>query len=144
MSRLEDVKEYIEHNGLNIKNRSPSLVAQKQYLCAYMKHKYNMTYNEIKELFNYGTHVTAMHGLKKHNTMMEVSDTVYLLATREVAELFPFGDSYLEMNMMFVYNIKLTLKEKNVLDEFSGGFTITDMITDIVKDKIESLKPTET
>ena len=140
---IENVKRYIEENELNVKNRKYEVVAKKQYLCAYLRHKYNMTYHDIKDMFNYGTHVTARHGVIRHETMIEINDTVYLLAISEVMDLFPFGESFLEKNMVFVYNIKLKLKEKRVLDDYGEGTDIVEVIDNIIKDKIESLKTTE-
>jgi hypothetical protein len=76
--------------------------------------------------------------------MIEINDTVYLLAISEVMDLFPFGESFLEKNMVFVYNVKLKLNENRVLDDYGEGTDIVEVIDNIIKDKIESLKTIET
>tara|TARA_R110000782_G_C14661053_1_gene397846 strand:+ start:316 stop:732 length:417 start_codon:yes stop_codon:yes gene_type:complete len=82
MIDLEEVKEYIKENGLDVKSRKRHIVDQRSYLCCYMRVN-DMSLTQIGEMFNQH-YATVIHSLGKYEALngtigyaINVKDLIY-------------------------------------------------------------------
>jgi hypothetical protein len=65
---IEQVKEYIESEGLNGRSREQFYVFRRHYLCYALYRTQELTLSEIGALFN-RDHSTVLHSIRKHEEL---------------------------------------------------------------------------
>jgi hypothetical protein len=65
---IEQVKEYIESEGLNGRSREQFYVFRRHYLCYALYRTQELTLSEIGALFN-RDHSTILHSIRKHEEL---------------------------------------------------------------------------
>lgn len=73
INEIEELKEYIEENGLATKNRAREVVDQRGYLYKHIRTKYGYSFARIGAMFN-RDHGTVIHGIREYE---------YLKGTKE-------------------------------------------------------------
>ena len=63
---IEQIKEYIKNEGLDLKSKKRSLAYRRAYLYKYIRTEIGFSYESIGKLFN-RDHATVMHGEKLYN-----------------------------------------------------------------------------
>ena len=74
---IEQIKEYIKEKGINKKNGKWAVSHPRFYLCSYLRHKTDLTLEQIAEIVGYKQHDNVIHAIKKHNQFLEYKDKVY-------------------------------------------------------------------
>jgi chromosomal replication initiation ATPase DnaA len=75
---ISAVREIIEIERINTKNRSHHKVHKRFFLMWYLRENTEMSLDAIGGLFN-KDHATVLHGIKKHYEFTEYNDSVYLI-----------------------------------------------------------------
>lgn len=65
---IEQVKEYIESEGLNQRSREQFYVFRRHYLCYALYRTQELTLSEIGSIFN-RDHSTVLHSIRKHEEL---------------------------------------------------------------------------
>lgn len=65
---IEQVKEYIESEGLNGRSREQFYVFRRHYLCYALYRTQELTLSEIGKIFN-RDHSTVLHSIRKHEEL---------------------------------------------------------------------------
>jgi hypothetical protein len=65
---IEQVKEYIESEGLNQRSREQFYVFRRHYLCYALYRTQELTLSEIGKIFN-RDHSTVLHSIRKHEEL---------------------------------------------------------------------------
>ena len=71
---IEQVKEYIESEGLNGRSREQFYVFRRHYLCYALYRTQELTLGEIGNIFN-RDHSTVLHSIRKHEELQ--NDKLY-------------------------------------------------------------------
>jgi hypothetical protein len=71
---IEQVKEYIESEGLNGRSREQFYVFRRHYLCYALYRTQELTLSEIGKVFN-RDHSTVLHSIRKHEELQ--NDKLY-------------------------------------------------------------------
>ena len=72
---IEEVKQYIEENGLAGKKRVREYVDQRNYLYKHIRTKYGYSFSRISAMFN-RDHATVIHGIKSHDALKGTKEYV--------------------------------------------------------------------
>lgn len=81
---LEQVKEYIESEGLNGRSREQFYVFRRHYLCYALYRTQELTLSEIGKIFK-RDHSTVLHSIRKHEELK--NDRLYQKMIEDCVEL---------------------------------------------------------
>jgi hypothetical protein len=81
---IEQVKEYIESEGLNGRSREQFYVFRRHYLCYALYRTQELTLSEIGKVFN-RDHSTVLHSIRKHEELKD--DRLYKKMTESCSQL---------------------------------------------------------
>jgi chromosomal replication initiation ATPase DnaA len=81
---IEQVKEYIESEGLNGRSREQFYVFRRHYLCYALYRTQELTLSEIGKIFN-RDHSTVLHSIRKHEELKD--DRLYQKMTESCSQL---------------------------------------------------------
>jgi hypothetical protein len=81
---IEQVKEYIESEGLNGRSREQFYVFRRHYLCYALYRTQELTLSEIGKIFN-RDHSTVLHSIRKHEELKD--DRLYQKTTESCSQL---------------------------------------------------------
>lgn len=141
---IERVERYIERNELKTKNRAPRLVAQRAYLCFYMRTKFkSMSLYDIRDVMGYSNHASVHYGMKTHRNMTETSDVDYMMYTSTLSTLLPMSDTILDEVVIVNLALILNTGDRMVLENYmeqTGSVDLHDTINGIVTDKITEIE----
>ena len=137
--KIEEVKQYIKDNGLNLKNRNAFIVDQRAYLYEYLNKDLLFHPNEIALLFN-NDRTTILWGLNKFKNLKY--DRIFIKNTIELIDMFPIK-KHAEKALRIHYSREklffdlLTLTEKQYLKilryKIDNGFkNIDESIVDLI------------
>ena len=87
MSRIEEIKQVIIEEGLDLPNRQRDKVYRRFFL-AHLLRKEKLMLREIGEIFN-KSHATMIHSIESHKHWHRVRDEQYLNCTLDLRERFP-------------------------------------------------------
>ena len=81
---IEQVREYIESEGLNGRSREQFYVFRRHYLCYALYRTQELTLSEIGKIFN-RDHSTVLHSIRKHEELKD--DRLYKKMTESCSQL---------------------------------------------------------
>jgi chromosomal replication initiation ATPase DnaA len=81
---IEQVREYIESEGLNGRSREQFYVFRRHYLCWALYRSQELTLGEVGKLFN-RDHSTVLHSIRKHEELK--TDRLYQKMTESCVQL---------------------------------------------------------
>jgi len=84
---MEDlIKQVIEKDGLNSKERYSPLIHRRMYMYAIMR-KHGMPFQKIGSFFN-RNHATIIHGIKRYKDLTKSNDAMLKVDTEEYEQIF--------------------------------------------------------
>ena len=84
---MEDlIKQVIEKDGLNSKERYSPLIHRRMYMYSIMR-KHGMPFQKICQFFN-RNHATIIHGIKRYKDLTKSNDAMLKVDTEEYEQVF--------------------------------------------------------
>lgn len=143
---LEQVKEYIESEGLNGKSREQFYVFRRHYLCYALYRTQELTLSEIGRIFK-RDHSTVLHSIRKHEELKNdrlyqkmIEDCVQLMSepltfSRQKRNIF--DDIAKASNLEKLRRIRRWLNEGRYDHQINN---IADVVYEKIKDKFKQTK----
>jgi hypothetical protein len=107
--QIEEVKEFIKTNGLDVKSRKRYLIDKRSYMYKYLEITFGMSKTQIGKIFN-KDHATVIHGLKSYEQNKTLKD--YLFNVQGLIKEFPIR-SEMESIMDAFYSKNTILSHLN-------------------------------